>query len=173
MKWKMTTALVLFGLLFATGVVLADTEPNNDVGSAEKMNFIKDYPGTVGDGDNVDFYYIDVTPKTILKVSIEYVPSNGSYTSYLNVEAKQRNNDKVEFKADFSGSTIEKKMVKYENKEKDSVQLFIKVSGNSEYVLDPEITTSVGTICCGSTVLLGIVALAGIVVVGVVVRKRF
>ncbi len=174
MKLKMMAALVLFGLLFTAGAVLADTEPNNDVASAEKMNFVKDYPGTVGGGDNVDFYYIEVTPKTILKISIEYVPStNGTYSPYLTVEARQRNSEKVEFQTDLTGTEMQKKTVEFKNKEKDSVQLYIKVSGNSEYVLDPEITTSLDTVCCGSTVLLGMVALAGIVALVVVIRKRF
>lgn len=174
MKWKMTPALVLFGLLFTAGAVLADTEPNNDTDTAEKMNFVKDFPGTVGYEDNVDFYYIEVTPKTMLKLSVEYVPSSGgSYSPYLTVEARLRNSEKVEFQLDITGTEMQKKETEFKNKEKDSVQLYIKVSGICEYVLDPEISTSFDTICCGNTVLLGIVALAGIVVVGVVIRKRF
>jgi len=174
MKCKITTAIVLIGLLFTAGAVLADTEPNNDVDTAEKMNIMNDYAGTVGGGDNVDFYYIEVTPKTILKISIEYVPSTGgAYSPYLTVEARQRNSEKVEFQADLTGTEMQKKSVEYQNKEKDSVQLYIKVSGYSEYVLDPEITTSFDTICCGSSILLGIVALAGIVAVVVMIRKRF
>ncbi len=174
MKWKITAALVLFGLLFTAGAVLADTEPNDNIETAEKMSIMKDYAGSVGGGDSGDFYYIEVTPKTILKISIEYVPStNGTYSPYLTVEARQRNSEKVEFKTDLTGTEMQKKTVEFKNKEKDSVQLYIRVSGNSDYVLDPEITTSFDTVCCGSTVLLGIIALAGIVVVGVVIRKRF
>jgi hypothetical protein len=174
MKLRFAFALCALGLLLFTGAVIADEEPNNDVENAEKMSILNDVSGNVGNEDNVDFYYIDVTPKTILKLSVEYMPTTGGpYAPFLTVEARIRNKEKVEFQLDITGSQTDIKEVEFKNKEKDTVQLYIKVSGYASYVLDPEITTSVDTICCGSTVLLGVLGLTGVVVALVAVRKRF
>ncbi len=147
--------------------VLADSD-NDSYLTAERTDSDLFQGSLNGETDNDDWYIIEVPPLTELKITIRLISSTGEITVDAMLEdSKEEWGIGMVLDGDLSEQTDW-----FTNEENSIIDLYLWLNGQGDYEVELRYERDFLSGCCGLSVLLAFIPLAGAVVLFKLLRKR-
>lgn len=163
---KLIPAALILVTLLVSGMVLADTEPNDNDSNANRLDDGDSVSGTCYSGDD-DWYVVKLGGNDRVEVTVEADLGTDEYIfAYSWVDGDPDGSVDIDLD-EFSSMEMES----YTNNGLTSMDLHIIVNGDGAYTISIEISEG-GFLCCGGAFVLLSISMIGIVSLIALIRRR-